>query len=176
MAPHNTKWLRDKKSLLPRLLDQLNAALSEEWLAHFQYWTCSRLVEGDADGELARFFEESSKEEKEHADLLADRILQLGGIPPTTPQEWYRYARCTFDTPVSFAADYLLRVTRIGEECAMRRYRAIAEMTVGVDPLTHSLAMRLYDAEKTHVEALTQMLAKCEEAERTPSASLQKAG
>ncbi len=36
-----------------KLLDMLNAALSEEWLAYYQYWIGARLMEGPMRSELS---------------------------------------------------------------------------------------------------------------------------
>ena len=61
------------------LLAQLNAALSEEWLAFYQYWVGSFVVEGDMRGDVQREFQEHAAEEYNHAKLLADRIIELEG-------------------------------------------------------------------------------------------------
>lgn len=169
MAPHNSHWLTNKRSLLPRLLDQLNAAVSEEWLSYYQYWTCARLVTGDNVEAIRAELEASAEDEKRHASLLADRIIALGGIPPTTPQEWYRYARCTYDTPTRFTAEYLLRITMIGEECARRRYETIVNITRGSDFETHALAQRLLAEEELHLATLVALL-KGESTSRTAPA------
>ena len=43
-----------KRIDVPRLLDNLNAALSEEWLAYYQYWIGSLVVEGAMRADLQR--------------------------------------------------------------------------------------------------------------------------
>ena len=37
---------------VPKLLDMLNAALAEEWLAYYQYWIGARLMEGPMRSEV----------------------------------------------------------------------------------------------------------------------------
>lgn len=151
------------------MLDQLNAAISEEWLSYYQYWTCARLVEGDNVEAIRAELEASAEDEMRHASLLAERIIALGGIPPTTPQEWYRYARCTYDTPTKFSADYLLRITMIGEDCARRRYEALEQMTRGGDFETHNLVTKLLQEEESHLATLVALL-KGEATSRTAPA------
>ena len=45
MAKETVNILKDKIDIV-ELLAQLNAALSEEWLAFYQYWVGSFVVEG----------------------------------------------------------------------------------------------------------------------------------
>lgn len=158
MAPHNSHWLSNKKALLPRLLDQLNAALSEEWLSYYHYWTCARLVSDDSDMRVRDVLMHAAEDELKHASQLAERIIALGGIPPTTPQEWYRYARCTYDTPLRFDSKYLIRITVIGEECACRRYQAIEEMTRDRDFATHDIVSTILNDEHRHLDTLRALL------------------
>lgn len=166
MAPHNTHWPVDRHNLLPRLLDELNAALSEEWLSYYQYWMSARMVEGDHVDELRQELERAADDERQHADMLAERVTALGGVVPTTPAEWYRYARCTYDTPTQFSADYLLRMIKVGRQCARRRYDDIIRLTEGKDPVTNHLAHYLLESETEHIDALTQLLSDATVARR----------
>ncbi len=45
MAKESVKILQGKLDV-KSLIDQLNAALSEEWLAYYQYWVGALVVEG----------------------------------------------------------------------------------------------------------------------------------
>lgn len=49
------------------VLDELNAALSEEWLAFYQYWVGALVVKGAMRGDVQREFQEHAMEEFEHA-------------------------------------------------------------------------------------------------------------
>ena len=80
MAKESILILRQRIEV-PKLLDQLNAALSEEWLAYYQYWVGSFVVEGAMRSDVQREFEEHALEEYNHAKMLADRIIQLEGVP-----------------------------------------------------------------------------------------------
>ena len=65
MAKESVNILKDKNDIVD-LLAQLNAALSEEWLAFYQYWL----------GDVQREFQEHAAEEYNNAKLLADRIIE----------------------------------------------------------------------------------------------------
>ena len=71
------------------VLDELNAALSEEWLAFYQYWVGALVVKGAMRGDVQREFQEHAMEEFEHAKLIADRIIELEGVPVLDPKKWF---------------------------------------------------------------------------------------
>ena len=62
MAKESVNILKDKIDIVD-LLAQLNAALSEEWLAFYQYWVGSFVVEGAMRGDVQREFQEHAAEE-----------------------------------------------------------------------------------------------------------------
>ncbi|MDY6847197.1 MAG: ferritin-like domain-containing protein, partial [Chloroflexota bacterium] len=61
------------------LIKRLNSALADEWLAVYQYWVGSKIITGPMANAVEEELVEHAEEEKEHADLLADRIVTLGG-------------------------------------------------------------------------------------------------
>ena len=83
-----------KRVDIPDLLARLNAALSEEWLAFYQYWIGAQIAEGAMRSDVQREFNEHALEEFGHAKLLADRIIQLEGLPVLDPAQWFTLARC----------------------------------------------------------------------------------
>ena len=92
MAKESVKILKDLIDV-PDLIDQLNAALSEEWLAYYQYWIGSFVVEGAMRGNVQNEFREHAVEELNHANLLASRIIELEGVPVLDPINWSDLAR-----------------------------------------------------------------------------------
>lgn len=62
MAKETVNILKDKIDIV-ELLAQLNAALSEEWLAFYQYWVGSFVVEGAMRGDVQREFQEHAAED-----------------------------------------------------------------------------------------------------------------
>ena len=96
MAKESVKILQGKLDV-KSLIDQLNAALSEEWLAYYQYWVGALVVEGAMRADVQGEFEEHAEEERHHAQLIADRIIELEGVPvldpPTEPKRFFRALR-----------------------------------------------------------------------------------
>lgn len=153
MARESVALLKGKVDV-SKVLDQLNAALSEEWLAYYQYWTASKLVTGAQRVDLQREFSSHAAQELKHASMICDRIIELEGVPVLTPQEWYRHARCVYDTPTAFNSEYFLKMIIIGEQCSMRSYQQLAELTEGKDFITNALAKRLLAEEAEHEQAM----------------------
>ena len=120
MAKESILILR-KRIDLPELLSQLNAALSEEWLAFYQYWIGTLVVEGAMRSDVQREFEQHSMEEFKHARMLADRIIQLEGTPVLDPAQWSTLARCKYSVPLNADVVNLLKQNIAAERCAVVR-------------------------------------------------------
>ena len=88
MARESVKILQGKLDV-ESLISQLNAALAEEWLAYYQYWVGALVVEGAMRADVQSEFEEHAEEERRHAQLLANRIIELEGVPVLDPQKWF---------------------------------------------------------------------------------------
>ena len=58
-----------------KLLQMLNAALSEEWLAYYQYWVGARLMEGPMRSEIEPELLIHATQEFNHAVLVVNRII-----------------------------------------------------------------------------------------------------
>ena len=81
------------------LLNHLQSAFAEEWLAYYQYWIGAKVAEGKERPKVTEEFYEHANEELKHADWLADRIIQLGSTPILNPKDWEEHAKCKYDAP-----------------------------------------------------------------------------
>ena len=70
-----------------KLLELLNEAYAEEWLAYYQYWLGAKLATGAMRTAVEAEFAEHADEELEHAEMLAARIIQLQGTPLISPAD-----------------------------------------------------------------------------------------
>lgn len=68
-------------------LEALNVDLAHEYSAVISYRTYASQVQGQWRMELRQFFEAEIPDELGHAQILADKIVSLGGTPATTPAE-----------------------------------------------------------------------------------------
>jgi bacterioferritin len=68
-----------------KFLELLNVDLAHEYSAVIAYRTYASQVQGQWRMELRQFFEAEIPDELGHAQILADKIVALGGTPTTTP-------------------------------------------------------------------------------------------
>ena len=147
-----------KKIDVTELLGQLNAALSEEWLAFYQYWIGAQIVEGTMRYDVQREFNEHALEEFAHAKILADRIIQLEGTPVLDPAQWVALARCKYAAPMNNDVLSVLKQNIAAERCAIIRYEEIATFTNNLDYTTCDIAKRIMAEEETHEQDLQDYL------------------
>lgn len=138
-----------------KLIEMLNVALSEEWLAYYQYWIGARLLEGPMRSEIEAEFLEHANEELEHAEKLVIRIIQLGGTPVLNPEQWQRNAGCKYETPTDGYVETVLEQNLRSERCAISRYQQIAAYTDGIDYTTYKIAVEILEDELDHEKDIT---------------------
>ena len=68
-----------------QFIEALNVDLAHEYSAVIAYRTYASQVQGQWRMELRQFFEAEIPDELGHAQILADKIVALGGTPTTTP-------------------------------------------------------------------------------------------
>lgn len=132
------------------LIKMLNAALSEEWLAYYQYWVGARLMEGPMRTSIEAELLKHADEELGHAQLLIDRIIELDGTPVLSPDEWTKLAACKYFPPTDPYVEAILDQNLKGERCAIERYQQIALFTDGKDYATHEIAVQILADELEH--------------------------
>ena len=66
---------------LKGLIKDLDKAYCDEWLAYYAWWYMAQTVEGKGYEDMAEFLNKIAKDELEHATELAERIIELGGLP-----------------------------------------------------------------------------------------------
>ncbi len=136
------------------VLNLLNRAYSDEWLAYYQYFVGSKVVKGPMKDNLITELLEHATDELRHADLIANRILQLGGIPVLEPKDWYKYTNCGYDAPVDPYVTEVIKQNIKGEQCAIGVYKKIMDITKDKDMITYNLALQILTDEVEHEEDL----------------------
>ncbi len=142
-----------------KLLEMLNAALSEEWLAYYQYWIGARVMEGPMRSEVEPELLLHADQELNHAVLVTERIIQLGGTPVLNPNQWTKLARCSYDEPSDPYIEMILEQNLKGERCAITRYQEIADFTAGKDHSTHQMAVQILNEELEHEDDIESWIA-----------------
>ena len=140
----------------------LNKALADEWLAYYQYWIGARLMEGPMRSEVEPELLLHADQELNHAVLVVNRIIQLGGTPVINPKDWTKLARCPYDEPADPYIEVILEQNLKGERCAIQRYKEIADFTSGKDHSTHQMAVQILNEELEHENDIEDWIADLE--------------
>jgi len=142
-----------------KLIQILNEALCEEWLAYYQYWIGARMMEGPMRSEIEPELLVHADQELNHAVLVVDRIIQLGGTPVLTPAEWMKLSQCEYEIPSDPYVEAILNQNLNGERCAIQRYKGIADFTSGKDHTTHQIATNILNEELEHEQDIEDWIA-----------------
>jgi bacterioferritin len=140
------------------LLGLLRRAYSDEWLAYYQYWLGAKLVKGPMKDAVGAELLVHATEELMHADLVAMRIIQLGGTPVTRPDQWLEHSNCGYDAPDDPFVKTLLEQNIKGEQCAIGVYSKLLEITRDKDPVTYNMVLGILQQEVEHEEDLQALL------------------
>jgi bacterioferritin len=139
------------------LLTMLNKAFADEWLAYYQYWLGAKVIKGPMKDAVAAELIQHANEELMHADMVAERIIQLGGAPVTSPKAWYDHTNCGYDAPEDEYVETLLEQNIKGEQCAINVYQDMIAKTREADPVTYNLALTILEQEVEHEEDLQSL-------------------
>lgn len=143
---------------VPKLLTMMNKAYADEWIAYYQYWVCAKLVEGPIRPQVVVELEEHAKEEYKHATWLADRIIQLGGLPLLNSDSWYKHAGCGYDATKNAYVKAVLEENIKAEQCAIRTYNEMLKFVEGKDHITYDIILKILEDEVEHEQDLTKLL------------------
>jgi bacterioferritin len=136
------------------LLKLLNKAYADEWLAYYQYWVGAKVAVGPMRGAVVAELMEHAADELRHADMLTERIIQLGGEPLLAPSEWEKHTNCGYLVPSDSTVKALLEQNVEGERCAIDVYQKLVEMTKDKDPITYNMVLEILEDEVEHEEDL----------------------
>lgn len=123
------------------VIDLLNTAYATEMICTLRYkanyYKASEMGAKNAADE----FLEHSKQEYEHAEMLLERIHQLGKIPQMSPdyiakKSHVKYKEC--DT-----LDEMIEENRKAEQVAIATYRRIIQFIENKDPTTRNILQQL---------------------------------
>ncbi len=135
----------------------LNKAYADEWLAYYQYYIEAKVIKGIMKDAAIAELNQHATDELRHADLVANRILQLGGTPLLNPQEWFKETNCGYEEPKNFDVVALLEDSIKGEQCAISTYANIAEIVKDKDIVTYDIVSQILADEVEHEEDLQDL-------------------
>lgn len=136
------------------IIGLLNKAYADEWLAYYQYFIEGKVVKGIMKDAAIAELTQHAADELRHANMVADRILQLGGTPILHPNDWTKNSNCGYDAPNNFDVVSILEDAIKGEQCAINTYSNIVDLTRNKDIVTYDLVSQILADEVEHEEDL----------------------
>jgi len=140
------------------LIEMLNRAYCDEWLAYYQYWVGAKITKGPMKESVIAELEQHATEELNHALMLSTRIIQIGGTPINNPKDWYTCTNCGYDAPDDPYIGSVLEQNIMSEQCAIITYQKMLEITEHADPVTYSILLQILEQEIEHEEDLQSLL------------------
>jgi bacterioferritin len=136
------------------IITMLNKAYADEWLAYYQYFIEAKVIKGIMKDAAIAELTQHAADELRHANMVADRILQLGGTPLVNPKEWFTHTNCGYEEPKDFDVVSILEDSIKGEQCAISVYSELADMTKDKDIITYDIVSEILADEVEHEEDL----------------------
>lgn len=139
---------------IDEIITLLNKAYADEWLAYYQYFIEAKVVKGIMKDAAIAELTQHATDELRHANMVADRILQLGGTPLLNPKEWFTQTNCGYEEPQDFDVVAILNDSIKGEQCAISTYSDIADLVKDKDIITYNMVSEILADEVEHEEDL----------------------
>ncbi|MDG6243867.1 MAG: ferritin-like domain-containing protein [Methanolobus sp.] len=140
------------------LIELLNKALADEWFAYYQYWIGAKVIKGPMREAAAAELIEHATDELRHADMVANRIMQLGGTPILSPKDWEKLSNCGYDAPEDPFVKKIIEQNIKGEQCAIQVYNTILGKVKDKDPVTYGIVLQILTDEIEHEDDLQAIM------------------
>lgn len=134
----------------------LNEALATEMVCVLRYKRHYFMAKGIASQPVAAEFQEHATQEQEHADSIAERIVQLGGEPDFSPIGLADRSHAEY-VPGDSLVD-MIREDLVAERVAIESYREMARYLGENDPTTRRLIESILAVEEEHAEDLLSLI------------------
>lgn len=143
---------------LKKILDALNAALATEIICTLRYKENYYKASAIGASIAATEFLEHSNQEAQHADLLAERMVQLGGDPDLSPDSLS--SRSHADYVVCDTVAGMIKENLVAERIAIDSYRAMIRFIGDTDPTTRRILETILAVEEEHADDLLDLAAE----------------
>jgi bacterioferritin len=138
------------------VIDVLNTALATEIVCVLRYKRHYFMAQGIASESVKTEFAEHATEEQEHADRIAERIVQLGGEPDLDPDTLTKRSHSEYVEGKTLID--MLREDLVAERVAIESYREMIEWLHGKDSTTKRMLEEILAVEEEHAEDINSLL------------------
>jgi bacterioferritin len=114
------------------------------------------MAQGIASESVKTEFAEHATQEQEHADRIAERIVQLGGEPDLNPDSLTKRSHSEYQEGNSLVD--MLREDLVAERVAIESYREMIDWLHGKDSTTKRMLEEILAMEEEHAEDINSLL------------------
>jgi bacterioferritin len=140
------------------VLRLLNEALATEIVCTLRYRRHYFMATGMNAESVKAEFKEHADQELAHADLIAERIVQLGGEPDFNPEGIT--ARSHAEYVAGSTLEDMIKEDLVAERIAIDSYREMIQYFGDKDPTSRRMLEGILAMEEEHAEDLSSLLAK----------------
>ena len=134
----------------------LNEALATEIVCVLRYRRHYFMASGIHAESVAAEFLQHSNEEQGHADLIAQRIVQLGGEPNFNPEGLLTRSHAEYQEGATLID--MIKEDLVAERIAIDSYREIIQYLGNDDPTTRRMMEGILAMEEEHADDLVSLL------------------
>ena len=138
------------------VLKLLNEALATEIVCTLRYKRHYFMAKGIHAEGVASEFLEHAREEQEHADQIAQRIVQLGGEPDFSPDGLSSRSHAEYVEGETL--EDMIKEDLVAERIAIDSYREIIAYLGDADPTSRRLMEEILAKEEEHADDLSSLL------------------
>ena len=140
------------------VISVLNEALATEIVCVLRYKNHYYMARGIHAGSVAQEFLEHAGEEQGHADVIAERITQLGGIPNMNPADLATRSHSEYREGTDL--ETMMKEDLVAERIAIETYSEIIRWLGEDDPTTRRMMEDILKVEEQHADDLANLLAE----------------
>jgi bacterioferritin len=134
----------------------LNEALATEIVCVLRYKRHYFMARGIHAGPVAEEFLEHAGEEQQHADLISERIVQLGGAPNLSPDGLLSRSHSEYVEGKDLVD--MIKEDLVAERIAIDSYREMAAFFAPFDGTTRRMIEEIQAKEEEHADDLADLL------------------
>lgn len=138
------------------VIQLLNAALATEIVCTLRYKSHYFMADGFTASIAKAEFLEHAEQEQQHADWLAERIVQLGGAPNFSPEGLLSRSHAEFVEGETLRE--MIKEDLIAERVAIDSYREIANYLGEKDPTSRRIIEDILAQEEEHADDMAGLL------------------
>ncbi|MDH0617345.1 ferritin-like domain-containing protein [Pseudomonas fulva] len=139
-----------------RIIKLLNDSLATELVCTLRYKRHYFMASGVKASVAAEEFLEHANQEAEHADKLAERIVQLGGEPDFNPDNLSKNSHAQYVAGATLKEMVLEDL--VAERIAIDSYREIIQYIGDKDPTTRRIFEDILAQEEEHADDMSDLL------------------